>query len=653
MTGNYARFVNFSPLLLPICSELHQDTKTPAGPVFQLDDPFQATIPAEPESQLFTSSRDCKSIRKAKSSCMLLDYVISKGSTALPSPATFCLTLGGSSTAGIASGTAGAVSGGGKGSRPGLRGSSSNVNMTAAAMLMPPTSGTAQSMLTLPFSSHGSQNALLPSRCTIPCDGSIITTTTTAATAAADGALATARSLEFLTSTEITHGLSPWLEGGSCTIPTRVSQLSMSGGGCNMRTITGVPPQNMATFSGGGLHGDGSIGALGCFGGGGGGMGIIDLPVVEEAEGSGTGSRSGSGTGQDIVQGNSNGARRHGGNGIDKGDARTVRPQQFCGNSQQGMFAGTGPLDTTMPSAVMVEGANTAAGASVIGNVDLSSNCWHEVVIVGVTDPASGRRGVVVMQRDVTAKVVAERHVALVSETEHRLLEQIFPRHVLQYMIEQVPPAGFGDQEVLDESWRPYVRDCTHLATCHNMVTLLFADIPEFQPVYEEHPPHVAMTLLHRIFAAFDSLLDHYGVFKVETIRDCYVVAGGLIQEDEDGMATVQGGCQVDPAHAEKVFTFAKAMLHAASSIQLPMSGAPVRVRVGIHSGPVVSGVVGTRMPRFCLFGDTVNTASRMESTSMPGSIHASDQCHQLLKHHSGWKCTGGVQVCTYVHTFQ
>ncbi|GLC59152.1 hypothetical protein PLESTB_001454100 [Pleodorina starrii] len=176
-------------------------------------------------------------------------------------------------------------------------------------------------------------------------------------------------------------------------------------------------------------------------------------------------------------------------------------------------------------------------------------------------------------------------------------------------------------------------------------VTLLFADIPDFKQVYDNYPPQVAMKLLHQIFTAFDALLDQYSVFKVETIGDCYVVAGGLIREDEDGMAAVQGGGQVDPDHAEKVFSFAKAALSAVSRIRLPTTGQAVRVRVGIHSGPVVSGVVGTRMPRFCLFGDTVNTTSRMESTSTPGAIHASEECHQLLKHHPGWQCTGGIQV--------
>ncbi|KAG2490286.1 hypothetical protein HYH03_011238 [Edaphochlamys debaryana] len=285
-----------------------------------------------------------------------------------------------------------------------------------------------------------------------------------------------------------------------------------------------------------------------------------------------------------------------------------------------------------------------------------TGRAWHEVCAAAVEDPDSGARYLVVMQRDVTAKVEAERHIAQVSEMEHRLLEQVFPRHVLAYMTEegcQPAPApedegpSDGDAAPPTPTWRPQVRDCTRLATWHPQVTILFADIQGFTPMCKQLPACVVMKFLNDLFVRFDSLLDVHGVYKVATIGDCYVVAGGLIAEDADGMAAVQGGGVSDPRQANQVFSFAQAMLHAAAAVTLPTTGEPVRIRVGIHSGPVVSGVVGTRMPRFCLFGDTVNTASRMESTSQAGAIHASSDTFVLLSpdQRQGWAPTGGIEV--------
>ncbi|GLC68226.1 hypothetical protein PLESTF_000664000 [Pleodorina starrii] len=300
------------------------------------------------------------------------------------------------------------------------------------------------------------------------------------------------------------------------------------------------------------------------------------------------------------------------------------------------------------------------------------AECWHEVWATASTDPTTGDEVVVLIQTDVTSKVIAERHLALVMETEHRLVEQLFPRHILQYITEEwtSTAAGAGGREAggggvgagagggaaatggggsdLASSWRPVVRDCNALATSHPEVTLLFADIKGFTPMCNEVEPRQVMALLNSLYSRYDTMLDEYGVYKVETIGDCYFVAGGLIHEDEDGMAAVRG-CRntEDPLHAERVLGFAKAMLSAASEVLMPTSGSPVEIRIGLHTGPVVSGVVGTRMPRFCLFGDTVNTASRMESTGLPGAIHASEATFRKLAavSRAGWEATGGIEV--------
>ncbi|KAG2435629.1 hypothetical protein HXX76_006832 [Chlamydomonas incerta] len=183
-----------------------------------------------------------------------------------------------------------------------------------------------------------------------------------------------------------------------------------------------------------------------------------------------------------------------------------------------------------------------------------------------------------------------------------------------------------------------------HLATNHSAVSILFCDIQGFTAMCNMVKPATVMAFLNDLFTRLDALLDAFGVYKVETIGDCYMVAGGLMKVDEETGAVTVRSDDVDPLHAYRTVQFAKALLRAASSVRLPTTGEPVKLRVGIHSGSAMSGVVGTRMPRFCLFGDTVNTASRMESTGEAGAIHVSKAVFDLVPGEA-WEPTGGVQA--------
>ncbi|KXZ52655.1 hypothetical protein GPECTOR_9g700 [Gonium pectorale] len=252
--------------------------------------------------------------------------------------------------------------------------------------------------------------------------------------------------------------------------------------------------------------------------------------------------------------------------------------------------------------------------------------------------------------RSTLAPTHVSRHATHVgSGPSHGSSQPVAPASGVLAEAAAVATAGEGGAVAQEEGVGPssgelMVRLATPLATTHRCVTVLFADIVGFTSMCDCLEPLQVMAFLNGLFMRFDSLCDVYGVYKVETIGDCFMVVGGLITFDEDGFKAVRQDGSEDELHAVKVMSFAKAMQREVGGMYMPHDGQPLKLRVGLHSGPVTAGIVGSKMPRFCLFGDTVNTASRMESTCEPGAIHASAATAALLPDEA-WVSTGGVQV--------
>jgi len=193
-----------------------------------------------------------------------------------------------------------------------------------------------------------------------------------------------------------------------------------------------------------------------------------------------------------------------------------------------------------------------------------------------------------------TALKVKRLHEVEVENAEHaKLLHEIMPPHIVQRLL--------GGENCIAES--------------HSCVTILFSDIVGWTNIAESIPTSAVITLLNELFSAFDTLLADHGVYKVETIGDAYMVAAG-----HDGSTD----------HAKRVMLMGLSMLEAVKSVRPPPS-MRLQIRVGVHSGPAFTGVVGQKVPRFCFFGDTVNVSSRMESNGMPGCIHISQAARDGL----------------------
>ncbi|KAG8187980.1 hypothetical protein JTE90_005299, partial [Oedothorax gibbosus] len=157
------------------------------------------------------------------------------------------------------------------------------------------------------------------------------------------------------------------------------------------------------------------------------------------------------------------------------------------------------------------------------------------------------------------------------------------------------------------------------IETCESFdaVTVLFGEIVRFSELCARLTAMEAVTCVNDVFSLFDNVTDAHNVFKVETVGQVYML--------------VSGAPERRPDHAKCAANAALDMVAKVDSLTTS-DGEKLRVRIGMHTGPVAAGVVGLKMPRYCLFGDTVNTAARMQSHGEAGKIHISNSCNNHLQ---------------------
>jgi guanylate cyclase len=188
-----------------------------------------------------------------------------------------------------------------------------------------------------------------------------------------------------------------------------------------------------------------------------------------------------------------------------------------------------------------------------------------------------------------------------------------FEQQRSEALLTNVLPSAIADRLKTGESIADHV----------DQATIVFADVVDFTPLSQRLTPAEVVGTLDRLFTGFDALVERHGLEKIKTIGDAYMAAAGVPEPCED--------------HAQRAALLALDMREAlATSSVAGREG--LELRIGMNSGPVTAGVIGTKRFLYDLWGDAVNTASRMESNGTPGEIQITAATYELLK--EGFVCT-------------
>jgi class 3 adenylate cyclase len=220
---------------------------------------------------------------------------------------------------------------------------------------------------------------------------------------------------------------------------------------------------------------------------------------------------------------------------------------------------------------------------------------WNNLSISPIYDGSGNLTHFVGIQTDITERKVAQEALRYQQEQTENLLLNILPEPIVQQL--KLHPST--------------------IAESFEEVTVLFADLVDFTKFSARRSAKELVEFLNVIFSKFDQLAELHGLEKIKTIGDAYMVVAGLPTPRKD--------------HADAIAQMALDMQQAIVKVNAEM-GEAFRLRIGINSGPVVAGVIGLKKFSYDLWGDTVNTASRMESQGIPGAIQVTASTYERLR---------------------